>query len=394
MRVLYSFPHAIGASRICTTAWEQVTGLDAAGASLVVYPSRVAKPLPPSIVVRPTLSVGRMRVPISLLGRLRAFKIHDRLVAGRLAHLAGRVDLVHAWPLGALKTLETASRLGIPTVLERPNAHTRFAYEVVRLECDQLGISLPSNHEHSFNQAILDIEEAEYQAADKLLCPSDFVRRTFLERGFPPEKLVRHQYGFDPSRFYPAQTAPSSTKPLTLLFAGGCAPRKGLHFALAAWLQSPASEDGQFLIAGAFVPGYAERLERLIRHPSVRVLGHRDDLADLMRASDILVLPSLEEGSALVTAEARGCGCVLLVSDAAGALCTHMENALVHRAGDVQTLARQIAALHEDRSLLITLRARSLATTSQITWKAAGSRLFRVYEDVIARRSRQEIVSA
>ena len=59
----------------------------------------------------------------------------------------------------------------------------------------------------------------------------------------------------------------------------------------------------------------------MLAHPSVRVLGQRNDVPELMRQSDIFVLPSIEEGSALVTSEARGSGCVLLVSDAAGAVC-------------------------------------------------------------------------
>ena len=36
---------------------------------------------------------------------------------------------------------KVARQLGIPTVLERPNAHTRFAYEVVRDECERLGVA-------------------------------------------------------------------------------------------------------------------------------------------------------------------------------------------------------------------------------------------------------------
>ena len=86
-----------------------------------------------------------------------------------------------------------------------------------------------------------------------------------------------------------------------MLFAGGCAPRKGVHLALDAWLQSSAPTRGTFTIAGGFIPGYAERLAAQLAHPSVKVVGHRNDLPDLMRNSDILILPSLEEGSALVT---------------------------------------------------------------------------------------------
>ncbi len=96
-----------------------------------------------------------------------------------------------------------------------------------------------------------------------------------------------------------------------MLFAGVGAVRKGLHFALEAWLRSPAHRYGTFLIAGAILDSYANKMKGLLAHPSVQVLGHRNDVPELMRRSDVLVLPTLEEGSALVTSEARGSGCVL-----------------------------------------------------------------------------------
>ena len=132
VRVLYSFPHKIGAGRICYTAWQQVRGLSDAGARVLLFPGVVQRSLPETVRVRPTLARGRIRIPYRLLGRLRALALHDYIVARRIEKLAGRIDIVHAWPMAALRTLKAASRLGIPTVLERPNARTRFAYEVVR----------------------------------------------------------------------------------------------------------------------------------------------------------------------------------------------------------------------------------------------------------------------
>lgn len=383
VRVLYSFPHKLGASRICNTAWQHVNALAAAGADLLVCPGVLHRALPPSVTIRPTLAWGKLRIPYRLLGKLRALDLHDYVVSRRLEQLVDKIDIVHTWPVGALRTLRTAARLGIPTVLERPNAHTRFAYEVVRKECDRIGVPLPANHEHAFNPRILQREEAEYDCAFRILCPSDFVRQTFLDQGFPSEKLVRHQYGFDHHQFHPG-SAERNGRPFTLLFAGGCAPRKGLHFALEAWLQSPAHHNGQFLIAGGFVPGYAEKLATQLAHPSVRALGHRHDVPELMRQSDALVLPSIEEGSALVTSEARGSGCVLLVSEAAGAYCQHLDNSLVHSVGDVLALTQHITLLHQDRSLLEKLRAASLATVSGITWAAAGVKLLNAYRRVVA----------
>lgn len=384
VRVLHSFPHRIGAARICTTAWHQVDGLANAGAQVLSMPGSVARPLPPSVEVLTTLTVGRLRLPYRALGSRRAFWLHDYIVSRRLEQLAGSIDIVHAWPLGALRTLKVAARLGIPTVLERPNAHTRFAYETVRAECERLGVVLPSGHEHAFNEGVLRQEEAEYQLASRLLCPSDFVAQTFADRGFHSARLGRHRYGFDSGAYYPDPFRQSASSALVMLFVGGCAPRKGLHFALEAWLDSPACINGRFRIAGSFVPGYAEYLAPMLSHPSVEVLGHRNDIASLMRQSDVLVLPSIEEGSALVTSEARGSGCVLLVSEAAGAICEHMRDGLVHAVGDVEALKRHIALLHVDRSLLAKLRECSLEGRSEITWEAAGRRLLEVYVETLA----------
>lgn len=383
MRVLYSFPHKLGAQRICYTAWQQVNGLAAAGAEVVVFPGVLHKPLPPRVKVCPTLSWGKLRISYKLLGAMRACFLHDLVVARRIEKMAGEIDIIHTWPLGALLTLKAALRLGIPAVLERPNAHTRFAYDVVQRECDRLGVTLPPNHEHAYKADVLRKEEEEYRLADRLLCPSDFVVKTFLDQGFAMEKLERHIYGLDEKKYY-ADTQPRDPRRgLTMLFVGVCAVRKGVHYALDAWLQSTAKRDGTFLIAGEFLPAYAERLSSLLAHPSVKVLGHRNDVPELMRRSDIMILPSIEEGFGLVCTEAMASGCVPLVSEACTDICTHMENALVHRIGDVKTMAKQISLLHEDRALLERLRVTGLRRVPEITWSAAGEKLLRIYQQVI-----------
>jgi glycosyltransferase involved in cell wall biosynthesis len=279
--------------------------------------------------------------------------------------------------------------MGIPTVLERPNAHTRFAFEAVGREFERLGVPLPPDDEYSYKDDLLKKEEQEYQLADYILCPSEFVVRTFLDQGFPRDKLVRHTYAFDEAVYNPNAEPPDITRGLRVLFVGVCAVRKGVHLALEAWLRSPASRDGTFLIAGEFLPAYADRLSSMLSHPSVKVLGHRNDVPELMRKSDLLVLPSIEEGFGLVIAEAMGSGCVPLASEACTDICRHMENGLVHRVGDVETLAQQFTMLHEDRELLGKLRLGALKTAPEVTWTAAGVKLLQVYRQVIEARRRE-----
>ena len=244
-------------------------------------------------------------------------------------------------------------------------------------------MALPPGHEHAYSPDVLRLGEAEYQLADALLCPSDFVVKTFLEKGFEAGKLVRHTYGFDETVYYPDLARPRSNGGLTMLFVGVCAVRKGVHFALEAWLRSPAHEMGTFLIAGEFLPAYAEKLSSMLSHPSVKVLGHRDDVPDLMRRSDVLVLPSIEEGYGLVIAEAMGSGCVPLASDACTEICKHMQTGLLHHVGDEDALTQQITLVHRDRALLEKLRGASLQEAPGLTWTAAGSVLLRAYQQVL-----------
>jgi glycosyltransferase involved in cell wall biosynthesis len=384
VRVLYSFPLRLGASRVCYTAWQQVNGLAAAGTDLLVVPASLGRPVSTGVKVSPTLARGKLRIPFRLLGTMRAVALHDWIVSRRIEKLAGQIDIIHAWPLGALETLKTASRLGIPTVLERPNAHTGFAMEVVQRECERLGVSLPPDHEHAYNATKLHREEEEYRLATRLLCPTDFVVKTFLDKGYARQQLVRHIYGYDEKTCYPSAEPRDPKRGLTMLFVGVCAVRKGVHYALEAWLKSPASKDGTFLIAGEFLPAYQEKLAQMLAHPSVRVLGHRNDVPELLRRSDILVLPSIEEGFGLVITEAVGSGCVPLASEACTEICSHMKTGLMHRIGDVDALTQHITMLYEDRALLGRLRAACLKAGPEITWTAAGVRLLDVYRDTIA----------
>ena len=334
--------------------------------------------------VSPTLARGKLRLPYRVVGTMRAVALHDRIVARRIEKLAGQIDIIHTWPLGALETLKTAARLGIPTVLERCNAHTGFAMEVVQKECERLGVTLPPDHEHAYNAEKLRKEEEEYRLATRLLCPSDFVVKTFLDKGYPREQLARHIYGYDEKVYYPSSEPRDPKRGLTMLFVGVCAVRKGVHYALEAWLRSPASKDGTFLIAGEFLPAYQEKLAPMLAHPSVKVLGHRNDVPELMRKSDILVLPSIEEGFGLVITEAMGSGCVPLASEACTEICSHMKTGLMHRVGDVEALTQHITMLHEDRALLERLRGAGLEAAPEVTWTAAGRVLLDVYRETIA----------
>jgi glycosyltransferase involved in cell wall biosynthesis len=104
-----------------------------------------------------------------------------------------------------------------------------------------------------------------------------------------------------------------------------------------------------------------------------------------MRNADILLMPSIEEGFALVCAEAIGAGCVPVASTACTEMCQHMQNALVHNVGDVETLRQHITSVYQNPELLGSLRARALRSSADWTWDKAGQSLLAAYVAAVRR---------
>jgi D-inositol-3-phosphate glycosyltransferase len=383
-QILYSFALRLGVPGIGTTAWYQVQGLLDRQVPLTLACGTLERPLRGRYELIETMRLGPIRFPYRLSGLDRAMRWHDRRVAWELKRRP-RIGLVHCWPSAALRTLRTANGLKVATVLERPSAHTAQVYDASRKECERLGLELDRRHYGSQNLARLRREEQEFASARFLLCPSEFAARTFRDRGVHEDRIRIHRYGFDPEHFKVDDgNRPDLDAPLTVLYVGEGFPLKGLHFALRAWVDSGVAERGRFVICGRLRADYQRYLDSLLAHPSVIQLGFRSDVPTVMQRGHALVIPSLSEGSALVSYEAKACGLVLLASDASGARCEHLRDALVHPAGDVASLREHFRLIDSDRTLLRRLREQSLLNLSSLTWEAAVGRLVEIYQEAIA----------
>lgn len=378
MKILYSFPHPIGAPGIGTTAMQEVLGLLDRGHDVTVIATSAHSPSHALPKLISTMVIGGVRVPHRVLGMDNTMAYHDHRVASHLKRMRGAYDVVHCWPGATLATARAGAEVGVPTVREVPNTHTENAYKVVDRLCQELGIELPKGASHRPNPARLARERAEYDAAFRLLVPSEFVAETFRLRGFSQDRLLRHRYGFDPSVFKPAtKRTPGG---LRVLFLGSVGPRKGLHVALRAWVKSNASKDGSFAIYGRVEEGYQPVIEPYLQAPGVELHEFTSDVNEALQSSDVLLLPSFEEGSALVTYEAQGCGVIPLVSDAAGAMCTHDVTGFVHPAGNVEVLTKHLDHLSDDPARRDQMRSAILDRRDTLTWAAAAEQLELCYE--------------
>lgn len=158
---------------------------------------------------------------------------------------------------------------------------------------------------------------------------------------------------------------------LTALFAGRLDPPKGADLAVAAL----ASVDRTRLVvagggARSSVLAVRRQVAQLGLEDRVQFTGElpRDQIASLMRMSDVLVMPAREpDAFGLVYVEAMAAGAVVVGTAKGGAaeICRDGENSLVVSDDGPQELAAALRQLRDDPGLLHRLRTAAAVTAQR-----------------------------
>lgn len=196
-------------------------------------------------------------------------------------------------------------------VCDRGSTHQRFQEQAVTAEFLRWKLPPPK-----YDSRDTVREEALYEQADAITIPSASVRRSFIQMGVPAAKLHVMPYGVRLDRFRPTD-APTAGR-FDVIFVGQVGLRKGVPYLLEAFarLKHPAKS---LTIVGNVLPEIRSLLSRLPLE-SVTFTGvlPQPEVAARLSRSHLLVLPSVEEGLALVQAQAMACACPVLATSATG----------------------------------------------------------------------------
>ena len=236
----------------------------------------------------------------------------DRWTLKRLNHLKQRPDALIGISGSSLSTGAWLQREGGVFICDRGSTHQRYQQQIVEEEYGLWGVTRPVSDERDTLR-----EEAIYRQANAITVPSKFVARSFVEMGVAAEKVFTIPYGVRLENFRPV--AEPTVGEFNVLFAGAPGLRKGVPYLLQAFanLQHPRKT---LRIAGYMQENIKAALKRLPTE-NVEFLGPvpQAELVQRMSRSHVMVLPSIEEGLALVQAEAMACGCPVIASTNTGA---------------------------------------------------------------------------
>jgi glycosyltransferase involved in cell wall biosynthesis len=389
-KIFYSTGSNIGGTGLSNVAFQAVKAIYDAGylSGVVTYKNRQS--YIPKTYVNTTLFH-----PYKLFSSLPSryyYSMKREWIDRKTARILHKYDcdIFHGWTHESLESLRVNRSLGRIGILERGYCHPRFSRSILDEEYETYGIKRALREAprllNRYDHWRRELEEAcyEFEEADYIILNSQFSRKTFVDEGVSPEKLIYIPRGYNPVQF---KKSIRSDKKFRVLFVGQLLVRKGLLYLLKAWdaLRLPNAE---LVIVGQPMDETRNILSRYVGRKDIVFKGFIPDPAAEYQQADVFVLPTLDEGSAKVVYEAMACGLPCIVTANAGSTIRNEIDGLIINIRSAHEVAAAICRLYEDRDFRCYISQAATDAAANYTWEKYGERLTSAYRALIELRSR------
>lgn len=253
----------------------------------------------------------------------------------------------------------------------------------------KLQAGLQGWYQYAFSSLNARWEKQTLDRAQRVVAVSEMVKAELLDVGVPESKIDVVVNGVDLEEFKPGSADRAALglprAPLLGLFVGDIrSPIKNLDTVLKALVAVP----GVHVAVAGRLDGspYPDLAADLGVTDRVHFLGFRRDVADLMRAADLFLLPSRRDSCPLVLLEALASGLPVVASQNVG-----NANLLGDEAGfvlddpeDADTLATHLTALTSNSSLRDSMSRAARAVATQHSWKQMAARYLHIFRAMAA----------
>jgi glycosyltransferase involved in cell wall biosynthesis len=313
----------------------------------------------------------------------RLFASVNRRFCLRAVSYLPAADICWAYNGAALELFEAARARKIRCVLEQVIAPRRDEFhELVRAREDWPAWS-PADMQAVSSDPLSEREQAEWQLADVIVAGSRYVQGCLVRSGVPASCCTVVPSGIDLERFKVGVEFRNSG-PLRVLFVGQINLRKGAPYLLEA-VRRLNSRQIQLKLIGSLQTRYdcVRAFEQWATFPGPVPLS---EIASHYQWADILIVPSICEGSAMVSYEARGCGVPIVATPNAGATFSPGVDGMEIPVRDVEAIARVLDRLASNRQEVRDLREGVIANRYLLGRDAYRERIRNVLEAVAGHR--------
>ena len=318
----------------------------------------------------------------------------DRSIARRLAkcdamHPSG--TWIYGYEDGCLESFRVARQLGMNRAYELPIAFWKVSRRLLEEESRRLPEWAGTLVGTDDSVEKLERKSQELALADVVIVPSQFVARSLEGELGADQRVVVAEFGSPgggkaeigkwkaESGKLKAESGKLKTgksQPLRVLFAGSMSQRKGLADVFET-IRLLGRSDVELVVMGSPVAPMAFYHAQGVPFTYEAPRPHQEVL-ELMETCDVLVLPSIVEGRALVQQEALSCGLPLLVTPNAGGedLVVEGETGFLVPIRSPEALADKIAWFADHRAHLEAMREACREQAARCTWQRYTAGIF------------------
>lgn len=289
---------------------------------------------------------------------------------------------VHAYEDGALATLRAARNEGLLAGYDLPIAYWETSRRLLEGEAARLPAWEPTLVGTRDSEEKLQRKTEELQAADLVVCPSQFVLNSIPESLRAGRRCIVAKFGSPPSR--PGKPSPlrSPGAPLRVLFAGSMTQRKGLADLFEAVNRLNRS-DVELVVMGSPIADMSFYRSQCASFRYEAPRPH-EAVLQLMESCDVFCLPSIVEGRALVQQEAMSCGLPLIVTPNAGAedLIDEGVTGFLVPPASPDAIADRIAWFADHRDAIPEMGRAALTKAAELTWAQYAHTIIESYHEL------------
>jgi glycosyltransferase involved in cell wall biosynthesis len=246
------------------------------------------------------------------------------------------------------------------------------------------------------NPVIFDIEKEGMEVADKVFAVSELTKRTVIEKyGISSEKVITIHNGVEPAPIDEKIKNKKGVPEKIVTFLGRITKQKGPeYFIEAAKMVLDRMANVRFVMAGSGEK-YAEMI-RIAAHLNITNRFHftgfltDDEVHDLFRMSDILVMPSVSEPFGIVPLEAMQYGVPVIISKQSG-VSEVLKHAIKIDYWDIAALADTIHGLISYPLLHSYFSKKGKAEVDLMQWENPARRIRQIYLELMLETAKTKI---
>ena len=294
-------------------------------------------------------------------------------------------DILIGWSGFSKECFLKAQKYKCIKILERGSSHIRFQEQILKEEYSKTGI----NHKIP-SKKIIDKEIQEYDLADYICVPSQFVKDSFLKFGINEKKIIKIPYGVDLKEFEILKNLKSKNDKFKIICTGTVCIRKGSHYLIKAF-DELALPEAELIFVGPIEKEINEILKKFKNNKNIKFIGKKPqgELKYLYNSSDLFVLNSIEDGFGMVISQAMACGLPVIATENAGGseIIEDGVDGFIVPVRNNSILKKKISELYFNREKLLEMGTNAYKKSlKDLSWENYGNKMFDTYYNLLKNR--------